>query len=135
MPHTITVIRGDGIGPEIMDATLHVLDAMGLDLAYEEADAGMAALDKHGELLQQASMDSISKNKVALKSTLTTQFGGGFSLINVELRQRSDLSANVRHENVVRNTTLPFPPGDDQHTVRAHTDGASRAHHTTTTHT
>src|SRR3546814_15970136 len=95
MPHTITVIRGDGIGPEIMDATLHELDAMGLDLPYEEADAGMAALDKHGELLPQASMDSIRKNKVALKSPLTTPLGGGFSSTNVELHKRFALYANV----------------------------------------
>src|SRR3546814_15700694 len=96
MPHTITVIRGDGIGPEIMDATLHVLDAMGLDLAYEEADAGMAALDKHGELLPQASMDSIRKNKVALKRPLNTTVGGGFASINVELRKIGRASCRER---------------------------------------
>ena len=56
---TITVIRGDGIGPEIMDATLHVLDAMQLGLSYEFADAGMVALEKHGDLLPEATMDSI----------------------------------------------------------------------------
>src|SRR3546814_17849622 len=95
MPHAIIVIRGDGIGPEIMDATLHVLDAMGLDLAYEEAEAGMAALDTHGELRPQASMDSIRKNKVALKSPLTTTVGGGFSSINVERRNRFDLHAHA----------------------------------------
>ena len=63
MTQTITVIRGDGIGPEIMDATLYVLDAMKLGLQYEDADAGMVALEKHGELLPQATMDSIRRNK------------------------------------------------------------------------
>ncbi|HEY9541291.1 MAG TPA: isocitrate dehydrogenase [Luteimonas sp.] len=127
MPHTITVIRGDGIGPEIMDATLHVLDAMGLDLAYEEADAGMAALDKHGELLPQASMDSIRKNKVALKSPLTTPVGGGFSSINVELRKRFDLYANVRPAISFPNTKSRFPSGVDLVTVRENTEGAYSA--------
>lgn len=127
MPHTITVIRGDGIGPEIMDATLHVLDAMGLDLAYEEAEAGMAALDKHGELLPQASMDSIRKNKVALKSPLTTPVGGGFSSINVELRKRFDLYANVRPAISFPNTKSRFPSGVDLITVRENTEGAYSA--------
>src|SRR3546814_10938870 len=106
-----------------MDATLHVLDAMGLDLAYEEADAGMAALDKHGELLPQASMDSIRKNKVALKSPLTTPVGGGFSSINVELRKRFDLYANVRPAISFPNTTSRFPSGVDLITVRENTEG------------
>ena len=127
MTHTITVIRGDGIGPEIMDATLHVLDAMGLDLAYEEADAGMAALDRHGELLPQASMDSIRKNKVALKSPLTTPVGEGFSSINVELRKRFDLYANVRPAISFPNTRSRFPSGVDLITVRENTEGAYSA--------
>ena len=83
MTHTITVIRGDGIGPEIMDAALFVLDAMHLSLQYEDADAGLAALEKHGELLPAATLESISRNKVALKSPLTTPVGEGFSSINV----------------------------------------------------
>jgi isocitrate dehydrogenase (NAD+) len=127
MSHTITVIRGDGIGPEIMDATLHVLDAMGLGLAYEEADAGMAALDKHGELLPQATMDSIRANKVALKSPLTTPVGEGFSSINVELRKRFDLYANVRPAISFPNTKSRFPSGVDLITVRENTEGAYSA--------
>ncbi|MGN7725732.1 isocitrate dehydrogenase [Luteimonas sp. 22616] len=127
MSHTITVIRGDGIGPEIMDATLHVLDAMGLGLVYEPADAGMAALDKHGELLPQATMDSIRKNKVALKSPLTTPVGEGFSSINVELRKRFDLYANVRPAISFPNTKSRFPSGVDLITVRENTEGAYSA--------
>ncbi|NUT16340.1 MAG: NAD-dependent isocitrate dehydrogenase, partial [Cupriavidus sp.] len=96
MTQTITVIRGDGIGPEIMDATLQVLDSMNLGLKYEFADAGLVALEKHGELLPQATLDSIRKNRIALKSPLTTPVGEGFSSINVELRKRFDLYANVR---------------------------------------
>jgi len=121
---TITVIRGDGIGPEIMDATLHVLDAMQLGLQYEFADAGMVALEKHGELLPAATMDSIRRNRIALKSPLTTPVGGGFSSINVELRKRFDLYANVRPAKSFPNTKSRFPTGVDLVTVRENTEGA-----------
>lgn len=124
MTQTITVIRGDGIGPEIMDAALHVLDAMQLGLKYEEADAGLVALEKHGELLPQTTMDSIRRNKVALKSPLTTPVGEGFSSINVELRKRFDLYANVRPAKSFPNTKSRFPSGVDLITVRENTEGA-----------
>lgn len=121
---TITVIRGDGIGPEIMDAALYVLDTMKLGLQYEEADAGMVALEKHGELLPAATMDSIRRNRVALKSPLTTPVGEGFSSINVELRKRFDLYANVRPAKSFPNTKSRFPTGVDLITVRENTEGA-----------
>ena len=124
MTQTITVIRGDGIGPEIMDATLHVLDSMNLGLQYEFADAGLVALEKHGELLPQATLDSIRKNRVALKSPLTTPVGEGFSSINVELRKRFDLYANVRPAKSFPNTKSRFPSGVDLITVRENTEGA-----------
>ena len=127
MTQTITVIRGDGIGPEIMDATLHVLDAMKLGLAYEEADAGLVALEKHGELLPQATLDSIARNKVALKSPLTTPVGGGFSSINVQLRRHFDLYANVRPATSFPNTRSRFTEGVDIITVRENTEGAYTA--------
>ena len=127
MTQTITVIRGDGIGPEIMDATLHVLDTMQLGLSYEFADAGLVALEKHGELLPAATMDSIRKHRVALKSPLTTPVGGGFSSINVELRKRFDLYANVRPAKSFPNTKSRFPPGVDLITVRENTEGAYSA--------
>jgi isocitrate dehydrogenase (NAD+) len=127
MTHTITVIRGDGIGPEIMDATLHVLDAMDVGLQYEFADAGLVALEKTGELLPAATMDSIRRNRVALKSPLTTPVGGGFSSINVELRKRFDLYANVRPAKSHPNTKSRFPSGVDLITVRENTEGAYSA--------
>lgn len=127
MTQTITVIRGDGIGPEIMDATLHVLDAMKLGLTYEEADAGLVALEKHGDLLPQATLDSISRNKVALKSPLTTPVGGGFSSINVQLRRHFDLYANVRPATSFPNTRSRFTEGVDIITVRENTEGAYTA--------
>ena len=124
MTQTITVIRGDGIGPEIMDATLHVLDSMNLGLSYEFADAGLVALEKHGELLPAETMDSIRKNRVALKSPLTTPVGEGFSSINVELRKRFDLYANVRPAKSFPNTKSRFTDGVDLITVRENTEGA-----------
>ena len=127
MTQTITVIRGDGIGPEIMDAALHVLDALDAGLQYEFADAGLVALEKHGELLPAATLESIRRNKVALKSPLTTPVGGGFSSINVELRKRFDLYANVRPAKSHPNTKSRFPSGVDLVTVRENTEGAYSA--------
>ena len=124
MTQTITVIRGDGIGPEIMEAALFVLDAMNAGLQYEEADAGMVALEKHGELLPQSTLDSIRRNRIALKSPLTTPVGEGFSSINVELRKRFDLYANVRPAKSFPNTKSRFASGVDLITVRENTEGA-----------
>ncbi len=124
MTQTITVIRGDGIGPEIMDATLHVLGGMDVGLDYEFADAGLVALEKHGELLPSATMDSIRRNRIALKSPLTTPVGEGFSSINVELRKRFDLYANVRPAKSFPNTKSRFATGVDLITVRENTEGA-----------
>ncbi len=124
MTQTITVIRGDGIGPEIMDATLHVLDAMNLGLRYEEADAGLVALEKHGELLPAATLESIQRNRIALKSPLATPVGGGFSSINVELRRKFDLYANVRPATSFPNTRSRFADGVDLITIRENTEGS-----------
>ncbi|WP_449466013.1 isocitrate dehydrogenase [Stenotrophomonas humi] len=123
MTQTITVIRGDGIGPEIMDATLFVLDKLGTGLQYEFADAGLVALEKHGELIPAATLDSIKKNKVALKSPLTTPVGGGFSSINVALRRQFDLYANVRPAISFPNTKSRYE-NIDMITVRENTEGA-----------
>ena len=123
MTQTIAVIRGDGIGPEIMDATLLVLDAMQLGLSYDFVDAGMVALEKHGELLPAATMDSIHRHRIALKSPLTTPVGEGFSSINVELRKRFDLYANVRPAISFPNTKSRYE-NIDLITVRENTEGA-----------
>ena len=127
MNHTITVIRGDGIGPEIMEAALHVLDAMDIGLSYEFADAGLVALQKTGELLPETTLESIRRNRIALKSPLTTPVGDGFSSINVELRKRFDLYANVRPAKSHPNTKSRFPSGVDLITVRENTEGAYSA--------
>ena len=123
MTQKITVIRGDGIGPEIMDATLFVLDQLNAGLEYEDADAGLAALEKHGDLMPAVTLESIARNKVALKSPLTTPVGGGFTSINVSLRRHFDLYANVRPAHTFPNTKSRFN-NVDLITVRENTEGA-----------
>jgi len=120
---TLAVIRGDGIGPEIMTATLRVLDALNAGLSYEFVDAGMVALEKNGELLPQATLDAIAKHRIALKGPLTTPVGGGFSSLNVELRKRFDLYANVRPALTLPGTKAHFD-NIDIITVRENTEGA-----------
>lgn len=124
MSKTIAVIRGDGIGPEIMDATLRVLDALRLGLAYEFVEAGIGAQEKLGELLPQATLDAIAHHRIALKGPLMTPVAGGFSSLNVELRKRFDLYANVRPAVSFPNTKSRFPDAVDLITVRENTEGA-----------
>ena len=120
---TIAVIRGDGIGPEIMRATLRVLDALNAGLNYEFVEAGVAAQEKFGELLPAATLESIARHRVALKSPLTTPIGDGFSSLNVELRRRFDLYANVRPAITMPGTNARYD-GIDIITVRENTEGA-----------
>lgn len=96
MAYTVTVIPGDGVGPEILDATRRVVDALGLSLSWDVQLAGIPALEKHGDLLPQATLDSIRRNKVAIKGPLTTPIGTGFRSINVALRQELNLFASLR---------------------------------------
>jgi len=123
MSKTIAVIRGDGIGPEIMRATLRVLDELKAGLDYEFVEAGLAAQEKFGELLPAATLESIAKHRVALKSPLTTPVGGGFASLNVELRKRFDLYANVRPALTLPGTKSRYD-GIDIITVRENTEGA-----------
>ncbi len=94
--HNVTLIKGDGIGPSIMDAAVAVIDASGAKINWLEADAGMSAYDKTGTPLPDATMESIDQTRVAFKGPLTTMVGEGFRSINVELRKKYDLYANVR---------------------------------------
>lgn len=93
---TITLIPGDGIGPEVAAATLRVLEAAGAELAWEPHIVGKAALERRGDPLPADVLDSIRRNRVALKGPVTTEVGGGFQSINVQLRQKLDLYANLR---------------------------------------
>ena len=91
-----TLIPGDGIGPEIVDAVKHVLDALGAPFVWEEKIAGMAALAKGGDPLPTDTLDSIRRTRLALKGPLTTPVGGGFRSVNVRMREEFGLYANVR---------------------------------------
>jgi isocitrate dehydrogenase (NAD+) len=91
-----TLIAGDGIGPEITQATLQVLDALGMTFEWDEQYGGMAAVEKAGTPLPNATLDSIRRTKLCLKGPLTTPVGGGYRSVNVALRQEFDLYANVR---------------------------------------
>jgi isocitrate dehydrogenase (NAD+) len=118
----ITVIRGDGIGPDIVDAAIKILDKVGCDFIYDYADAGLVALENHGELLPQQTLDLIAKNKVALKGPLTTPIGEGFTSINVSLRKQFQLYANVRPVISFKGTKARYEDIDII-TVRENTEG------------
>jgi len=94
--HNVTLIKGDGIGPSIMDAAVAVINASGAKINWQEAEAGLSAYEKTGSPLPDATMESIEKTRVAFKGPLTTMVGEGFRSINVELRKQYDLYANVR---------------------------------------
>uniref|UniRef100_UPI003BA32B93 isocitrate dehydrogenase n=1 Tax=Aeromonas jandaei TaxID=650 RepID=UPI003BA32B93 len=119
---TITVIPGDGIGPCIIESAIQILTHAGCDFEYEYADAGLVALEKHGELLPQATLDLIEKNKVTLKGPLTTPVGGGFTSINVSLRKKFNLYANVRPVISFKGTKSRYE-NIDIITVRENTEG------------
>ena len=96
MSQTITVIPGDGIGPEVTDATLTVLKAAGADLEYDMQQAGLIALQEQRNPLPQSTLDSAEEHRIMLKGPLTTPSGSGFRSINVEMRKAFDLYSNVR---------------------------------------
>jgi len=94
--HTITLIPGDGIGPEVSSAVVKILETAGLQVEWESHLAGVLALEAHGSTLPDVLLDSIRRNKVALKGPVTTPVGGGFTSINVGLRKALDLFVNLR---------------------------------------
>ncbi len=96
MKHTITLIPGDGIGPEVTAAVVTIVERAGLQVEWEPHLAGVAALERHGATLPVELLDSIKRNKVALKGPVTTPVGGGFTSVNVGLRQALELFANLR---------------------------------------
>ena len=91
-----TLIPGDGIGPEIVEAVVAVLDALGAPFAWDIQQGGLAAIEAGGDPLPSATLDSIRRTKLALKGPLTTPVGGGFRSVNVRLREEFGLYANVR---------------------------------------
>ena len=96
MSYKITLIPGDGVGPEITEAAKKCIEACGVKIEWEEVIAGQEAQDKFGDILPQSVLESIKKNKVALKGPIITPIGEGFRSVNVAIRQALDLYACVR---------------------------------------
>jgi isocitrate dehydrogenase (NAD+) len=96
MTHRISLIPGDGIGPEVTEAVLRIIRIAGVAVEWEPQDAGLLALERHGTPLPVELLDSVRRNKVALKGPVTTPIGEGFTSVNVGLRKALDLFANVR---------------------------------------
>jgi isocitrate dehydrogenase (NAD+) len=96
MKHVITLIPGDGIGPEVAEAVVRIVKVAGLEIDWERHDAGVVAFERTGETLPAALLDSIRRNRVALKGPVTTPIGQGFTSVNVGLRKALELYANLR---------------------------------------
>ena len=122
MKHRITLIPGDGIGPEVTKPVLAIIKAAGIDVQWETHLAGAEALRKHGTTLPKALMDSFEKNRVALKGPVTTPVGEGFASVNVELRQTFNLYANLRPVKNLPGVKARYQ-GIDLIVVRENTEG------------
>ncbi|HMS43322.1 MAG TPA: isocitrate/isopropylmalate family dehydrogenase, partial [Pyrinomonadaceae bacterium] len=110
--HTITLIPGDGIGPEIIAATVRILEASGVFIEWETQIIGAQALEKYGTTIPDSTIESIKRNKVALKGPLATPIGKGFTSVNVGLRKALDLYANVRPIKALPNVECRYPELD-----------------------
>lgn len=108
MTHKITLIPGDGIGPEITGAVVRILEASGVEIEWESFIAGAEALARFGDPLPDNVLESIRQNKVALKGPLTTPVGKGFASVNVRLRKTLDLYANLRPVRTLPAIQTPF---------------------------
>src|SRR3954452_9065310 len=96
MSTNVTLIKGDGIGPEVVDAAVRAIEATGADITWDPQDAGAGAIPRHGAPLPEATLASIRTNRLSLKGPLATPIGGGYRSVNVALRQEFDLYANLR---------------------------------------
>jgi len=112
MKHTITLIPGDGIGPEVAASVVRIIEASGVDVAWETHYAGAQALEKFGNTLPTELLESIKRNKVALKGPVTTPVGKGFASVNVGLRKTLDLYANLRPVRALPNVPCRYPELD-----------------------
>ncbi len=112
MAHRVTLIPGDGIGPEVTRAAQLVAAATGVSIEWEVVEAGEAAIRASGTPLPDAVLDSVRKNKVALKGPITTPIGGGFRSVNVALRQQLDLYASVRPARSIAGEGTRYPETD-----------------------
>ncbi|HKZ77677.1 MAG TPA: isocitrate dehydrogenase (NAD(+)) [Pyrinomonadaceae bacterium] len=112
MQHTITLIPGDGIGPEVASNVVRIIEAGGASVAWETHFAGAQALEKFGNTLPTELLDSIKRNRVALKGPITTPIGKGFTSVNVGLRKALDLYANLRPVRALPNVPCRYPELD-----------------------
>ena len=96
MKHKITLIPGDGTGPEITEATVKVVEATGAEIEWDEVNAGADVYEKEGTVMPQAVIDSLEKNRIGIKGPITTPVGTGFRSVNVALRKMFDLYSCVR---------------------------------------
>jgi isocitrate dehydrogenase (NAD+) len=108
MTYSVTLIPGDGTGPEIVEATRRAIDATGVDIRWDVQEIGVPAIQKHGTPFPQAALDSVRRNKVALKGPLTTELGTGFRSVNVALRKEFDLYANLRPAKTYKGVRAPL---------------------------
>jgi isocitrate dehydrogenase (NAD+) len=120
--HTVTLIPGDGIGPEVTDAVVRILEATGVKFAWERFAAGAEAFEKHKEYIPKELYESIERNKLALKGPVTTPVGGGFPSINVTLRKKFELYANFRPIKNLPGLETRYP-NVDLVIVRENTEG------------
>ena len=112
MAHTITLIPGDGIGPEVSSAVVRIIEAAGAEVQWETHYAGAQALEKFGSTLPEDLLESIKRNRVALKGPITTPVGKGFTSVNVGLRKALDLYANLRPVRALPNVPCRYPELD-----------------------
>jgi isocitrate dehydrogenase (NAD+) len=125
MSKRVSLIRGDGIGPEIMEATLRVVGALDVDIDWDEVRAGSGAFEDLGTPLPEETLASIAETKVALKGPLETPIGAGFRSVNVAIRKHFDLYANVRPCRAIPGVATRFSDLDlDLVVVRENTEGA-----------
>jgi isocitrate dehydrogenase (NAD+) len=120
--HTVTLIPGDGIGPEVTDAVVRILEATGVQFNWERYAAGAEAFEKHKEYIPKELYESIERNKLALKGPVTTPVGGGFPSINVTLRKKFELYANFRPIKNLPGLETRYP-GVDLIIIRENTEG------------
>src|SRR5215216_7815618 len=106
--YSVTLIPGDGIGPEVTEATRRVLESTGIGFNWEFQQAGMIAHEQTGDTLPQATLESIRKNKIGLKGPITTPIGGGFRSVNVGLRQALGLYTNLRPGKTIKGVQSTF---------------------------
>ena len=112
MAHLVTLIPGDGIGPEVSDAARRVLDATGVEIDWVVEGAGVSTLEREGTALPSRVLDHIRRSRVAIKGPITTPVGSGFRSVNVELRQSLDLFASIRPSRSLAGLPTRYPDVD-----------------------